>query len=317
MAVAVVVLLVVGIVFALQDARRPPAQPPGTQPGVVATPTTVPSAPPTDYRPSRDVTLPPLPSVPASLCPSVTLKHPITVLAFNIHGAEGHGGRIDMARIAREINVWDPDIALLQEVDDGRQRSGFVRQAEVLGKATKRDWVYGGNQMAGSGPIGNAILTKYPVVAWKNVRLPRIDGREQRGALHAVLDVEGTEISVYSTHLDHRGRRDRIAGAQAIVRAARADKRPTIVGGDFNIPPEGRPIQIMRAAGFGDVWSVGEGFGGTVPARSPRRRIDYILHDGWFAPIQAMVLVSAISDHRAVWTRIELREEIGCIKVGG
>ena len=57
--------------------------------------------------------------------------------------------------------------------------------------------------------------------------------------------------------------------------------------------------------------------GNTAPAGSPRVRIDFVLHDAFFTPVQAAVLASAVSDHRAVWTRLQLNEKLGCIKVGG
>lgn len=314
-AAAVLVLLVVGIVFALQDAKDPPK--PET---VVTGETTGPPPSATDSTPSADESL--LPSVPtdipSSLCPGIALTHPLTVLSFNMHGARGVGERVDLGRIAREIKAWKPDVVLLQEVDDGRARSGFQRQAEALGKATDMTWVYGGNHSSGgTGPIGNAILSRYEVVAWQNILLPRAGGREQRGLLHAVLDVEGVEISVYSTHFDHASSLARVAQARASVRQLASDPRPTIFGGDLNAVPGAAPLRQLRAAGLGDAWAVADGAGGTVPARSPRRRIDYVLHDGWFKPLQASVLLSAVSDHRAVWTRVELREEVGCIKVGG
>ncbi|THI96734.1 hypothetical protein E7Z54_15800, partial [Nocardioides sp.] len=242
-AAAVVVLIVVAIVFVLQDAQGPPKPAP-----LVSGATTVRSAPPSDYTPSADESLlPPVPTdIPSSLCPDIALTHPITVLSFNMHGARGPGERVDLARIAREISAWKPDVVLLQEVDDGRARSGFQRQAAVLGKATGMTWVYGGNHSSrGTGPIGNAILSTYEVVDWQNILLPRAGGREQRGLLHAVLNVEGTEVSVYSTHFDHGSTLARVAQARASVRQLAKDPRPTVFGGDLNAGPGGAPLRQL------------------------------------------------------------------------
>ncbi len=310
-AAAVVVLLLVAVVLVVVDrgGERKPADPGAT---------TVPSAPSSGYEPSRDEPLPPLPDFPSQLCPTAPLKRPLTVLAFNIHYATTPGGSVQLDRIADEITAWKPDVVLLQEVDEGRPRTGGVRQAEVLGKATGMQWVYGGNQRSrGTGPIGNAILSRYPISEWSNTPLPVAGGKEQRGLLHALVNVDGTEISVYSTHFDHHSGGARVAQAQATLQVLAADARPKILGGDLNTGPGGAPVRALRGGGLGDAWAVGEGNGMTVPASSPRRRIDFVLHDGWFTPLQAAVLRSAVSDHRAVWTRIEFRKELGCFDIGG
>ncbi|WP_377325990.1 endonuclease/exonuclease/phosphatase family protein [Pimelobacter simplex] len=317
-AAAVVVLLVVGIVFVVQGAHDP-AQPPGAGPGsgTGSEATTVPAPPSSGYEPTRGEPLPPLPSIPSSLCPSAPLKRPLTVLSFNIHHAATPEERVDLRAIAKEITSWKADVVLLQEVDEGRSRTGGIRQAEALGEATGLNWVYGGNQRSGrSGPIGNAILSRFPVTTWRNTLLPVAGGREQRGLLHAAINVDGTTISVYSTHFDQGAGTARMAQARATVQILAADPNPKIFGGDLNAGPGTAPLQVLRTAGLGDVWAVGTGSGNTVPARAPRNRIDYVLHDGWFTPLQSAVLRSAISDHRAVWTRVEFRKELGCFKIG-
>ncbi|UUW90954.1 endonuclease/exonuclease/phosphatase family protein [Pimelobacter simplex] len=312
-AAAIVVLLVVGIVFVVQGAKDP-AKPPAA---AGSDQTTVPAPPTSGYEPTRGEPLPPLPSIPASLCPSAPLKRPLTVLSFNIHHGATPDERLDLGAIGREITSWKPDVVLLQEVDDGRSRTGGIRQAEALGKATGLNWVYGGNQGGGgSSAIGNAILSRFPVTTWRNTHLPVAGGRELRGLLHAAINVDGTMISVYSTHFDHGAGTARMAQARASAQIMAADPNPKIFGGDLNAGPGTAPLQVLRAAGLGDVWAVGEGAGNTVPARSPRNRIDYVLHDGWFTPLQSAVLRSAISDHRAVWTRVEFRKELGCFKIG-
>ncbi|GAA3670417.1 hypothetical protein GCM10022237_32790 [Nocardioides ginsengisoli] len=314
-AAAVVVLLVVGIVFVIQGAKEPPRSAPRS-PG--SGQSEVPSAPSSGYQPSRDEPLPPLPDIPASLCPSAPLRRPLTVLTFNIHHGATPGESLQLGAIGHEISSWKPDIVLLQEVDQGRARTGGITQAAALAKATGLAWVYGGNQRSrGTGPIGNAILSRYPITAWSNTLLPVAGGREQRGLLHATVNVDGTMISVYSTHFDQGAGTARMAQARTAIQILAKDPNPKILGGDLNAGPGTAPVQMLRSSGLGDAWAVGAGAGDTVPAGNPRNRIDYVLHDGWFTPIQAAVLRSAVSDHRAVWTRLEFRKELGCFKIGG
>ena len=316
-AAAVVVLLVVGIVFVIQGAQEPPRSAPGSGGPSGSAPTSLPSAPSSGYQPSRGEPLPPLPDIPASLCPKAPLKSPLTVLTFNIHHGATPGEVLELGAIGKEITSWKPDLVLRQEVDQGRARTGGITQAAALGKATGMSWVYGGNQRSrGTGPIGNAILSRYPITSWTNTPLPIAGGREQRGLLHATITVDGTTISVYSTHFDQGAGTARMAQARAAIQILAKDPNPKILGGDLNAGPGTAPLQLLRSSGLGDAWAVGAGAGDTVPAGNPRNRIDYVLHDGWFTPIQAAVLRSGVSDHRAVWTRLEFRKELGCFKIG-
>lgn len=315
-AAALTVIAVVVIVFALQGPKGRPE----VAPVPSGATTVVPSPPPTGQLPASQDTalLPPVPSVPASLCPDLTVKHPLTVLSFNTHGSLGRGRRLEIGRVGAEIKAWKPDVVLLQEIDDHRRRTAGLTEAKELGRLTGLSWVYGPNQQRpDGGPIGNAILTRHKVESWENIPLPLAGGAEHRGLLHAVIDVKGVKISLYATHFDHRSGVARNAQAHAVVEVLAKDKRPKILGGDLNSPPGSGPVRTLHDGGLGDAWAVGEGAGFTEPANNPHARIDYILHDGWFSPIQAAVLYSTVSDHRAVWARLEVREEIGCIKVGG
>ena len=53
------------------------------------------------------------------------------------------------------------------------------------------------------GQYGTALLSRYPIESVENTPLPRLPGDEQRGLLHAVLDVDGAKLSAYVVHLQH------------------------------------------------------------------------------------------------------------------
>lgn len=304
---AVVVLLVLGVVFALQGGRDDPTPPAPGPSSAVTSPPAVPSSAPTA---NSSLAADPL-TVPPSLCPSLTLRHPFTVLTFNIHsGIRKHGG-LESGRLIEEMRSWKPDLVLLQEVDTNRSRSGNVVQAQQIGTALGLSWV------AGAGPTGNALLSRFPVKAHDIIALPRAGGKFDRHAVHAVVDIEGTEVSVYATHFDHIAEGARIAQARYLAQVMARDPRPKIVGGDLNSRPGSTAVNTLRSAGLGDVWAVGAGSGFTAPAGRPRVRIDFLLHDGFFQPLQSVVLASSVSDHRAVWARLQISEKLGCIKVGG
>lgn len=310
-AAAVVVLLVVALVFVLQGGEDSPSRQDADAAGTEAA-SIPPSALPSDARPSLEPSLAPSPlDVPAQICATGTIQTPFTVVSFNIHSGIRKNGGLEMGRLIGEIKAWKPDVVLMQEVDNNRGRSGNVVQAQQIGEALGMSWV------AGSGQTGNAVLSRFPLKSQRIIGLPRAGGRFDRHAVHAVLDVDGTEVSVYSTHFEHTSSGAREAQAGALAAELASDARPKIVGGDLNSRSGSAPVERLRAAGLGDAWAAGEGTGNTAPAGSPRVRIDFVLHDAFFTPVQAAVLASAVSDHRAVWTRLQLNEKLGCIKVGG
>jgi len=278
--------------------------------GVVLTGCSSPAPPPDDPRPSPTATATPSqPSEPSSTlepCPGGETTR-LTALTLNIHGGRSKADELDLERIAAELRAWDADVVLLQEVDRGRERSDAVAQARWLGDRLGAGWVYGPTRQLRPGTTGNAVVSRFPVVASRVRALPRQPGLFRRGLLQVTLDVDGREVDVMSTHLDHVSPAARRAQAAAVASVVRRSPRPVILGGDLNAEPGLPPINILRLAGLTDSWPVsGTGSGLTVPAADPQRRIDYLLADDWFVPLRSTVLISLVSDHRAVRTRFEL-----------
>jgi endonuclease/exonuclease/phosphatase family metal-dependent hydrolase len=121
------------------------------------------------------------------------------------------------------------------------------------------------------------------------------------------VEVEGRAVDVFVTHLDHVSPRLRRAQARAVAAAVRRSPRPVVLGGDLNAEPGMPASEALQRSGVVDGWSVvGQDDGLTVPAARPRRRIDYVLADETFVPVRSKVLISLVSDHRAVRTTYDL-----------
>ena len=205
-------------------------------------------------------------------------------MSFNIHHGQGTDGVLDLERIARVITASGADVAGLQEVDRHfAERSNWADQAAEL--AELLDWhvAYGANidldpPAPGSPRIqfGNAILSRYPVARWENTHLFRSPGEEQRGLLHAEVDVPGVRLHVYVTHLDAFSETDRVQQAQQVVELV-GENCPAVLLGDFNARPETQEIGGLRAA-LTDTWTATAGGGPHTahPADAPAARIDYI-----------------------------------------
>lgn len=232
------------------------------------------------------------------------------MLQFNIHFGISRNGGVDLGRLVTEIRAARPDLVSLNEVDDGTRRSLHADEAGYLAGATGLQAVYGPNLSWQGGLFGNAILTRYPVLDSRNLRLPVATGLEPRGLLTTTLRVGSRSVSFSSMHLTDgpEGRTSRVEQAQAVADLLRHASDPTIVAGDLNAQPGSRPVRILRAQFLDAQQEGGTGGGETIPETSPRSRFDYVLYDNAFAvvPGSTRVLPSASSDHRAVVTELAL-----------
>ena len=232
---------------------------------------------------------------------------PLRMMTWNI--AAGHG---NLARTSETIRRTSADIVALQEVDvRWSERSAFVDQADslakLLGMSVKFAPIYSiPDTLRSTREFGVAILSRYPIVSWRNHEITRLSTQQQNAApakapgfLEAVIDVRGTKVRAFSTHLDYRPdpsvRRTQVKEMLEVIRQS---KVPTILAGDLNAPPtapELDPLWILR-----DPISVRDGGAMTYPAQSPTKRIDYVLVSDDFTVSDINTEETDASDHRPV-----------------
>ena len=257
-------------------------------------------APPEFRRAPKAPRLPNVKCVPQS---DVTLR----VLTFNIHSGLGPRG-LGLEQIAREIESWDADVVLMQEVDRFRHHSGGIDQPGWFADRLGMEWSYGPNESPGNGQIGNATLSRFPIVDQSNTHLPNqpsLRDALQRGVLHTSIEVGGTVVSIYNTHLQPAYDRLKLAQMRVVAGAVAADPQPKILGGDFNAVSGSAVMSAVRPF-LDDVWeSVGAGPDGTSP-NAHKARIDHLLYSSPFVPQTARTIESAVSDHRAVGATLTL-----------
>jgi endonuclease/exonuclease/phosphatase family metal-dependent hydrolase len=314
--IAVVIAAVVKL--AHDDNARDAAAPAPTAP---AASRTVPSATPAD-RGTPDSSGSTPPSATSTVCVDSDEATRLHVLTFNIHSARDADGSVHLATITEEIRRWRADVVLLQEVDRGRAWTGRVDMPATLADALGTSWTFGANvRRSPTNQYGTAILSRFPITDSRNVPLPAPPGTQQRGLLAATIDVKGTEVSVYNTHLEHTSRVARLQQMRVIAEVIAEDPRPMVLGGDLNSRP-GSPVHVLAGRYLTDTWpAVGLGPGYTHSARNPRSRIDYLMHadgqDAGLEPVDAMVLRSGISDHWAVRAGYRLVSDSGevCVPI--
>jgi endonuclease/exonuclease/phosphatase family metal-dependent hydrolase len=232
----------------------------------------------------------------------------VRVTSFNIHHGVGADGRLDLERTAATLAATGSELIGLQEVDRHfGARSNFVDQAAWLGERLGLGVVFGAtvdrpppSPGAPRRQYGNALLSGHPVLAWRNVPLPRPGRGEQRCLLDALVDVDGTPVRALATHLQNDSPVDRTAQAEAIVANLAGMARPVVLAGDLNARPGSPEIRRLTAV-LVDAWATaGTGRGHTFDARTPHARIDYVLSSPDLMATRAEVAASLASDHRPV-----------------
>ncbi len=243
---------------------------------------------------------------------------------FNIlHGRSLDDGRVDVGRLAAAVKSLDADVLGLQEVDRDQPRSMGADltavAAEAMG-APEHQFVAalhgtpGGTWMAatgeeqpGSATYGIALLSRYPVVSWRVVRLPALRATvplwstitnrpvlaqdEPRVAIAAVLDGPHGEFTVCNTHLSFIPRWNN-RQLRTLVRSLSGTREPLVLLGDLNMEQR----QAARVSGLRPIASAD-----TFPAARPRRQIDHVLvRGGWRATGPAEAVQVPLSDHRAL-----------------
>ena len=247
----------------------------------------------------------------------------IKILTYNIHRAIGVDRRFRPDRIVRIVNHHNPDIALLQEVDDGVPRSRKLNLAKELAAAIGYPHVaVGHNVRMKKGRYGNATLSRFPIVRERNIDLT-IDERKRRGCQHTTLLVNSdtrkpVELEVFNLHLGLSAQ-ERARQVGVLVRSAEFANtdvsHPCIVGGDFNDWRSLLHPVFTEILGFGcctqkpTSYKVGIR---TFPSFSPRGGLDRIYYRGGFEPRWTRAcrlrLSKVASDHLPVIASLELRQ---------
>lgn len=227
----------------------------------------------------------------------------IRVMTYNIHHGKSFFGVRSIDEISGIIAENNLDIVGLQEVDNGMLRSGFKNQAQYLGARLNMNYAFGENISFVSGKYGNAILSRHPIVEYENYLLP--SGREQRGYLRAMIDVNGRRLQFIVTHLG-LNHKERAVQLEIIRRHIETLQQEVILVGDFNAlqgSPEIRGIsKILQDSG--DLTGNDDIPTFDLPLLS--KRIDYIFVGQGFRIDDYEVIRSRASDHYPVKAELVL-----------
>jgi endonuclease/exonuclease/phosphatase family metal-dependent hydrolase len=213
------------------------------------------------------------------------------VLSYNIHRAIGVDRRFRPERVVIIIENHDPDLVLLQEVDEGAPRSRRMDLARELARALDYPHLaVGHNVTLRRGRYGNATLSRHPILHARNIDLT-VGNWKRRGCQHTAIALESTgshrhRLEVFNLHLGLSAReRERQVGL--LVRSSEfkvlPEDAPCLVAGDFNdwrsrLQPIFTGLLAFRSATERG-WTGERGIP-TYPSFFPRGALDRIYYRG-------------------------------------
>lgn len=213
------------------------------------------------------------------------------ILSYNIHRAIGVDRRFRPERIAEILEHHDPDIVLLQEVDEGAPRSRELHLGRELAEALDYPhYAVGHNVRLRRGRYGNATLSRFPILRERNIDLT-IGNKKRRGCQHTTLSVKKPrskklrELDVFNLHLglSARERERQIGKLMRSNEVKQLEKdQAVIIGGDFNDwRSRLRPI-LVEAFDFEAATDLKGRFGAilTYPSFSPQGALDRVYFRG-------------------------------------
>lgn len=169
-----------------------------------------------------------------------------TLATFNIssaHHREGHFTYDNLDLLADCVNQSHADVVCLQEVDKGAARSERVDMPAYLADKTqlKHHYFIKIRNFQG-GEYGTAILSRYPITACETIHFPVRIATQGTSCGFVTLDVEGTPVTVFNTHLsvesDEANTETLVCLGDVLSTHHREHGRGILCCGDFNTVPQ-------------------------------------------------------------------------------
>lgn len=111
----------------------------------------------------------------------------LRVMSYNIHHTNppSEPDLISPETIAEVIRKEDPDLVALQEVDVNNKRSGIdLNQAQAIAEILGMEFHFAKAIDYQDGFYGNAVLSKFPVLETKDVKMPTMESVKEIGRAH-------------------------------------------------------------------------------------------------------------------------------------
>jgi len=211
-----------------------------------------------------------------------------------------------------------PDVIVIQEaystyfnvyIDELQRQTGRTWHGVFATHCAAGDW--NGSSCNNSWYQGVGIFSTYDITGSSSTLFPYADcWTSARAGLRAALNVNGTTLQVFTTHLQTGGcsndQQARYNSMSQLKSWAANFSGPQIVAGDFNADADQIDTTSGMLPNFVDTWTlVGSGRGLTAFGPSPTMKLDYCFTDlsGRAIPQSTQVIYwTGISDHYPVQT---------------
>jgi len=243
----------------------------------------------------------------------------LRVMTYNIHGCVGADRDVNPGKIAAIIADLDVDIVALQEVDGGHPTREYRNQAQMIAGVLGMGHIYFPVEQDGLRRFGLAVLSRFPIVVFDQVRLPNVYpllNPRRRGALRTILETPAGRVYLINTHLS-LFRLERRLQLTALmtgddVTAVPANE-PLVFCGDLNSGPSSDTYkQVSRLLADVQTASNNGPVEATFHAKSPFFRIDHIFVSSHFTPLKTEVRKTAdtavASDHLPLVVDLTLKK---------
>lgn len=233
------------------------------------------------------------------------------ILLYNIRYATGHKNgyhlplpysgffrrtTANMEQIVDFIELLDPFLVGLIEVDAGSYRSSNICQAEIiadrLGYYPLVETKYGLNSLAAKMPVlglqSNALLSKEPA---DDVLFHYFSKGMKRMVIHSYMG----SLSIFLVHLalTYRHRQTQLEELYSLIQTHRREH--LIVAGDFNTLWGSKELNLfMAATGLRNADKDGLP---SHPSHAPTRQLDFILHSNNIIISDFFIPKVQLSDH--------------------
>jgi endonuclease/exonuclease/phosphatase family metal-dependent hydrolase len=203
------------------------------------------------------------------------------LLTLNAHqGFNAMRRRGVLLRMREALRASEADLVFLQEIGVAGGIDEPTRQYELLAETVWPQQAYGRNAVAAGGHHGNALLSKHPIVEWRNVDVS-VGRAEPRGLLHCVVGVPGSARSLHAlcVHLAlfESHRRRQVEGLLNLISSSVPSDAPLVIAGDFNDWRRTAHRRLVRGQALEEVHASARGRPArTFPARLPLLSLDRI-----------------------------------------
>ena len=243
-----------------------------------------------------------------------------TIATYNIHkGFTQLNRRMVIHELRDRLVGLDPDILFLQEVVGGHERHAARHldwpvkpQHEFIAGSVWHEVAYGKNAVHRHGHHGNAVLSRFPIIAHENQDISA-HAFESRGLLHCEIRLGRNRPALHciNVHLGlfERGRAQQVHALCDRIAATVPRDSPLVIAGDFNDWRHKANRTLVRELGVAEVFEAVKGRPArTFPSVLPVFRLDRIYARGLVivdAHVHYAFPRARLSDHAALAATFE------------